>query len=126
MFKVCKFKINFKVNVTCLDLSNLKLVKLDGIESLLNLCCLNLAKNKLILLKKIKLLKNLVYLNVSDNSLVKIDELPESLSELILSRNNIVNLSFCANLEVIFLICIKKNILFFLYNKKRRPYKNFF
>jgi Leucine-rich repeat (LRR) protein len=85
-----------------LDLCDLKISKLDGIENLASLHCLNLANNRLTTVKKLRALKGLTFLDISGNCVAKIDDLPPLINELRASRNTIACLGFCTKLQVSF------------------------
>uniref|UniRef100_A0AC35GDG4 Uncharacterized protein n=1 Tax=Panagrolaimus sp. PS1159 TaxID=55785 RepID=A0AC35GDG4_9BILA len=86
--------------VNSLDLSNMKITKLDGIEQMLNLSCISLANNKLTSIKKLKHLKNLQFLDLRNNNISHFDEPPEMLTEINLSDNQFIGLMFCGRLQV--------------------------
>ncbi|KAI1719570.1 leucine rich repeats (2 copies) domain-containing protein [Ditylenchus destructor] len=104
-------KTDFQSNVTCLDLSDMKIIKLDGIEQMPNLCCLNIAHNKIALLKKLHALHNLTLLDASSNGISKIEGLPQLLMELNLARNHLTCLGFCSNLQLLTKLNISGNRL---------------
>lgn len=76
------------------------IAKLDGLERLEQLRLLSLAGNRLTKVKKLKCLAQLLFLDLSNNALTKLEDLPDSLTELNVSRNSLTSLSFCANLQV--------------------------
>ncbi|KAI6237281.1 Leucine-rich repeat-containing protein [Aphelenchoides besseyi] len=104
-------KTEFYQQVTCLDLSDCRISKLDGLEYLVNLHCLNLADNKLNNVKKLKALRGLTFLDVSGNQIAKIDELPGMINELHASRNLISCLQFCTKLSLLTRLHMSKNKL---------------
>ncbi|KAH7722103.1 Protein T05H4.3 [Aphelenchoides avenae] len=94
-------KSDFLATVTCLDLSEMKLTKLEGIENMNNLTCLSLSSNKIGSVKKLKTLKNLHFLDLCDNQLSKIDDLPTMITDLRLAHNSLVSLGFCEHLQLL-------------------------
>ncbi|KAI6186361.1 Leucine-rich repeat-containing protein [Aphelenchoides besseyi] len=104
-------KTEFYQQVTCLDLSDCRISKLDGLEYLVNLHCLNLAENKLNNVKKLKALRGLTFLDISGNQIAKIDELPGMINELHASRNLINCLQFCTKLSLLTRLNMSKNKL---------------
>ena len=94
--------------MTCLDLSDLSLAKLDIIDQFSSLCCLNISRNKITSLKKISSLNKLIFLDASSNQLTKIDELPELIVEANISHNSLTNVSFCGKLSAGFQLCFIK------------------
>ena len=93
------YNIRLQNDLTCLDLSALRIAKCDGIETLTNLHALRLADNALTSVK-LKALHSLQFLDISGNSIAKLDELPDSLVDLRASRNALTCLSFCGKLSV--------------------------
>ncbi|VDM27375.1 unnamed protein product [Toxocara canis] len=100
---------DFQATMTTLDLSDLKLTRLDGIESLTNLAYLSVSRNKLSSLKKITELNCLTFLDASENIIAKIEALPESLSIIDLRSNAITSLGFCENLKLVAKLNISMN-----------------
>jgi Leucine-rich repeat (LRR) protein len=101
-----------KKNITCLDLCDLRITKLDGIENLANLHCLNLSNNRLTTVKKLRTLKALTFLDISGNNITKVDDLPPLINELRAARNGLTCLGFCTKLQVSFCVNAKNNYLF--------------
>ncbi|KAI6223088.1 hypothetical protein M3Y99_01465900 [Aphelenchoides fujianensis] len=91
--------LRLQQHVSCLDLSDCKLQKLDGLELLSNLHCLSLADNRLTSVKKLKTLQGLTFLDISGNQIAKIDDLPAMINELRASRNLFSCLGFCTKLQ---------------------------
>ncbi|KAK0412370.1 hypothetical protein QR680_006173 [Steinernema hermaphroditum] len=88
--------------LTCLDLSDLSLLRLDdSIDDLRRLQCLSLSRNKMVLLRSLKALKYLRYLDISHNKLTSIESLPDSLEEVNFSNNNLSHIQFLRGLPKI-------------------------
>ncbi|KAI6190143.1 hypothetical protein M3Y97_00084900 [Aphelenchoides bicaudatus] len=104
-------KTTFYKTITCLDLCDLQISKLDGIENLTNLHCLNLANNKLTTIKKLRTLKSLTFLDISGNNIAKIDDLPSLINELRVARNGLTCLGFCTKLQLLTRLNVSRNKL---------------
>ncbi|CAI5453010.1 unnamed protein product [Caenorhabditis angaria] len=96
--RILKDSNDLSMRVTVLDLSEMKLTKLAGIQEMVNVQFLSLRKNKLTSLKKLNRLPLLKLLDVSSNHISKLENLPSSIIYLDVSSNRLQNLAFSQNL----------------------------
>ncbi|CEF68724.1 Leucine-rich repeat-containing protein [Strongyloides ratti] len=90
--------IDFQSNVTILDLSFMKITKLDDLQKFNKLTYLDLSKNSLHTIKKLDDIETLKYLDISYNLISKIEDLPKSIMHFNGAGNNLSQIEFLEKL----------------------------
>uniref|UniRef100_A0AAF5DGB2 Uncharacterized protein n=1 Tax=Strongyloides stercoralis TaxID=6248 RepID=A0AAF5DGB2_STRER len=103
--------IDFQSNVTILDLSFMKITKLDDLYKFKKLTYLDLSKNNLHTIKKLDDIETLKYLDISYNSISKIEDLPQSIIYFNGAGNNLTHIEFLEKLIYLEYVDISNNKL---------------
>ncbi|CAD5231908.1 unnamed protein product [Bursaphelenchus xylophilus] len=100
---------NMFSQIVALNLENLNINSLDGIEQLEKLRYLSLASNNLLSVKRLRKLDKLLFLDISQNNISKIDELPGSLCGLKAFQNQLTSVTFCSKLQLLTYLNLSHN-----------------
>uniref|UniRef100_A0A0N5B854 Leucine-rich repeat protein n=1 Tax=Strongyloides papillosus TaxID=174720 RepID=A0A0N5B854_STREA len=103
--------IDFQSNVTTLDLSLMKITKLDDLCKFNKLTYLDLSKNNLHTIKKLDDIETLKYLDISYNFISKIEDLPQGIIHFNGAGNNLTHIEFLEKLIYLEYVDISNNKL---------------